>query len=329
MPTIPPGTNLSDAHALFPLAVSANSLDQPGLTPWHLKAAYESFDENGTLTEQGTFEEWRLSPDKWKRAYTSAKFNQTEYESAEGTSYDTDAGGPPWPLSLIGKELVHPMPDSSDTEGSTPELRPFNATKTVKLSCLMLTQSLKKTPWPLGLFPTYCFTANSRMLRFELFDGGVEAVRNQIAVFHGAYLAKDISVSDQGKSLLRIQLLDLSSMNQSEATALNAASGFAKIAPPKQVDVASGVISGNKIGGPNPIYPDRAKQAHIQGKVVMQARIGTDGRIHQLRVVSSTDDLLSIAAVSAVERWVYKPYMLQSKPVSVKTTINVIFTLGP
>jgi TonB family protein len=324
-PVIPPGTNLNDPQVLLPLAISANSLDDATLTPWHLKASYESFDESGKVADQGTFEEWRLSSDKWKRIYTGATFNQTEYESSEGTFYETSAGAAPWPLSLIGKELVHPMPDDSDMDGSTPELRPFNATKSVKLSCLMLTQPLKKTHWPLGLFPTYCFDANSTMLRAELFDGGVEAVRNQMATFRNTYVAKDIHLTDDGKQLLQIQLVSLSSMSQSEATALAATPGFGKIAPPKQVDLAS---DGNKIGGPNPIYPVQARQNHIQGKVVMQARIGTDGRIHQLRVVSTTDELLSIAAMSAVERWVYKPYMLQGKPVSVKTTINVIFRLG-
>jgi TonB family protein len=328
-PAIPPGTNLSDPQALLPLAVTVNSLDGTKLTPWHLKASYESFDEQGKLADQGTFEEWRLSPDKWKRTYTSAKFNQTEYESPEGRFYETDAGAPPWPLSLIGKELVHPMPGGDDADGSTPELRPFNATKSVKLSCLMLTQPLKKTHWPLGLFPTYCFDANSAMLRFELFYGGVEAVRNQMATFRNTYVAKDITLSDDGKQLLHIRLLSLSSMSQNDAVALSATPGFAKIAPPKQVDVSTGVMTGNKIGGPNPRYPAEARQNHVQGKVVMQARIGTDGRIHQLRVVSTTDELLSIAAITAVERWVYKPYTLQGKPVSVKTQINVVFQLGP
>lgn len=328
-PAIPPGTNLSDPQVLLPLAVTANSLDDTKITPWHLKASYESFDEKGKLADQGTFEEWRLSPDKWKRTYASAKFNQTEYESQEGRFYETDAGAAPWPLSLIGKELIHPMPGADDADGSTPEIRPFNATKAVKLSCLMLTQPLKKTHWPLGLFPTYCFGANSAMLRFEIFDGSVEAVRNQMAAFRNTYVAKDIVLSDDGKQLLHIQLLNLSSMSQSEVSALSATPGFSKIAPPKQVDVSTGVMTGSKIGGPNPVYPERAKQNHVQGKVVMQALIGTDGRIHQLRVVSTTDELLSIAALAAVERWVYKPYTLQGKPVSVKTQINVVFQLGP
>lgn len=328
LPAIPAGTNLNDPQVLLPLAISANSLDVSGLTPWHLVASYEAFDTAGKPVDQGTYEEWRISPVKSKRTYTGTLFNQTEYESIDGSFYETDAGAAPWPLSLIAKQFSHPMPDGDDTDGSEPELHPLSVTKSVKLSCLMLTQPMKKTHWPLGLFPTYCFNFGSDMLRFELFDGSIEAIRNQMATFHGTYLAKDIALSDDGKPLLRMHLVSLSGMSQSEVSALNAATNFAKVMPPKQVDLSTGVMTGNKIGGPNPIYPERAKQNHIQGKVVMRARIGTDGRIHQLRVVSTSDESLSIAALAAVERWVYRPYMLKGKPVAVQTQINVIFTLG-
>src|ERR1700744_4030276 len=36
LPAIPAGTNLNDPRVLLPLAISANSLDVSGLTPWHL-----------------------------------------------------------------------------------------------------------------------------------------------------------------------------------------------------------------------------------------------------------------------------------------------------
>jgi TonB family protein len=325
---VPPGIKLSDPQALLPLAISANSLDDPKLKPWHLKASFETLNDKGQPADRGTYEEWRLVSGKSKRIYTSAHYSQTEYEDAKGIYYETPAGAAPWPLSLVGKELVHPMPDKTDMDNSTPELRPFSASKSIKLNCLMLSQPLKKIQWPLGLFPTYCFSAASTMLRFELFYGGIEAIRNQMATFRGVYVAKDISLSDSARPLLHIQLISLSSMAESEAVAVDALPGFAKIAPPKQVDVSNAVMTGKKIGGRNPVYPEQAKTNHVQGKVIMKALIGTDGRIHQLRVVSSSDELLSISAISAVGTWVYTPYIFQGKPISVQTQITVIYNLG-
>jgi protein TonB len=76
-----------------------------------------------------------------------------------------------------------------------------------------------------------------------------------------------------------------------------------------------------------PVYPIDAKQARVSGTVVLRAVIGTDGIIKDLRVVSGPD-LLRQAALDAVQQWRYRPYLLNDDPVEVRTTINIIFTLG-
>ena len=322
---IPAGANLKDPAVLWPLAESANSLDDPKTGAWHLKASFESFDANGKPLDTGTFEEWHLGPEKWKRTYTSSQYSQTEYQTPEGSSYETGAGAPPWPLSLIGKELSHPMSEPSEIGGSNAELRPF-VTKAVKLSCVMLSQPLRKATWPLGLFPTYCFNAGGDILRLDVFDGSIESARNQIAIFRNTYIGKEIALNDAGQPLLRIHLLELAGMSESEAARVE----LPKSEPgaPKTVDLSSTVMAGNKLSGPNPQYPVEAKRDHIQGKVVLEATIGTDGRIHDLHIVSSSHDWLSVAAVAAVERWIYKPYTLLGKPVNVLTRACFINRYG-
>jgi protein TonB len=76
-----------------------------------------------------------------------------------------------------------------------------------------------------------------------------------------------------------------------------------------------------------PVYPPLAKQAHIQGPVVMQAVIGRDGSIQQLRVASG-HPLLTRAAVDAVQQWRYRPYLLNGEAVEVETQITVNFVLN-
>ena len=76
-----------------------------------------------------------------------------------------------------------------------------------------------------------------------------------------------------------------------------------------------------------PIYPAEAKKEGIQGKVVLEAVIGADGKVRDVRVVSGPD-LLRQPAINAVESWHYRPYHLNGQPVAVRTAINVIFTLG-
>ena len=100
-----------------------------------------------------------------------------------------------------------------------------------------------------------------------------------------------------------------------------------KAATPQRVRVSQGVSQGLLIHQVKPSYPPLARQARIQGTVVLQAVIGKDGSIQGLKVVSG-HPMLAPAALEAVKQWKYKPYFLNGEPVEVDTTINVNFTLA-
>jgi len=76
-----------------------------------------------------------------------------------------------------------------------------------------------------------------------------------------------------------------------------------------------------------PGYPPLARQARISGEVRLEAVIGVDGTVQQLRVVSG-HPLLSGAALEAVRQWRYRATTLNGKPVEVSTVISVRFLLG-
>jgi protein TonB len=94
-----------------------------------------------------------------------------------------------------------------------------------------------------------------------------------------------------------------------------------------KVRVSSGIEQGLLIHQVKPQYPPLALQARIQGTVVLQAVIGKDGTVEDLRVVSG-HPMLTGAAIDAVKQWRYRPYYLNNEPVSVDTQINVNFKLG-
>jgi TonB family protein len=76
-----------------------------------------------------------------------------------------------------------------------------------------------------------------------------------------------------------------------------------------------------------PVYPPLARQAHVQGSVVLDADISKDGSVEALRAVSGHPMLIP-AAVDAVKQWRYKPYMLKGEALPVNTQIVVNFTLS-
>jgi protein TonB len=108
--------------------------------------------------------------------------------------------------------------------------------------------------------------------------------------------------------------------------------------PPPKVDVvkpkdegprriSSGVQAANLIIHPQPVYPAIAKSARIQGTVVLQAIIGKDGTVQNLKMISAASPLLVQAAMDAVKKWVYRPTTLNGEAVDVITEITVNFTL--
>jgi TonB family protein len=75
-----------------------------------------------------------------------------------------------------------------------------------------------------------------------------------------------------------------------------------------------------------PSYPEQALKAGLQGAVVLQAWIGKDGSIRDLKLMNGSL-LLGQAAVKAVRQWRYKPYLRNGIAVEAETYVTVNFRL--
>jgi len=107
----------------------------------------------------------------------------------------------------------------------------------------------------------------------------------------------------------------------------NAPAVVPKAATPQRVRVSQGVSQGLLVHQVKPTYPPLARQARIQGTVVLQAVISKDGSIEHLTLVSG-HPMLAPAAVEAIKKWRYMPYESDGKAVEVQTEVQVIFTLA-
>jgi protein TonB len=96
---------------------------------------------------------------------------------------------------------------------------------------------------------------------------------------------------------------------------------------PSSVRLSGGVTDGLLVWKVTPTYPTLAKNAGVQGPVVLQAIISREGVIENLQVLSG-HPLLRGAAIDAVKQWRYRPYLLDHQPVEVETQITVNFHLG-
>lgn len=94
----------------------------------------------------------------------------------------------------------------------------------------------------------------------------------------------------------------------------------------KAVQVAPRVSQGLLFHKVAPVYPESARQNHVEGTVVLRAVIDKSGRVVELKPVSGPKELVA-AAMGAVQQWRYKPYILEGQPAAVATQITVNFQL--
>ena len=100
-----------------------------------------------------------------------------------------------------------------------------------------------------------------------------------------------------------------------------------RIAVPQRVRVSSGVSSGLLVRKVAPLYPADARDARVQGTVLLRANIDKQGNVSSLEVISG-HPMLAPAAIEAVRQWKYRPYLLNGEAVEVDTQIQVNFVLA-
>lgn len=76
-----------------------------------------------------------------------------------------------------------------------------------------------------------------------------------------------------------------------------------------------------------PRYPDIAKQARVQGVVILECLIGPDGKVRFVRILRGIP-VLDVAAAEAVRQWEYAPTLIDGRPVPIFMTVTVNFRLS-
>jgi TonB family protein len=76
----------------------------------------------------------------------------------------------------------------------------------------------------------------------------------------------------------------------------------------------------------NPVYPEKARQAQVEGIVILEAKADEQGHVSDTRILRSIP-ALDQAAIDAVKQWVYEPMIINGRPRGVIFTVTVRFQL--
>jgi TonB family protein len=98
------------------------------------------------------------------------------------------------------------------------------------------------------------------------------------------------------------------------------------MAGPSRIRVGSNVQAARLVQHVDPVYPEEARAAGVEGTVTLQIVIGNDGSVTSADPVEG-NPVLWRAAADAVKQWKYQPTLLNGQPVEVQTTVPVRFEL--
>ena len=97
-------------------------------------------------------------------------------------------------------------------------------------------------------------------------------------------------------------------------------------APSGAPRVGRGVPEPRKLKHVNPVYPEVARQARVEGVVILECTVGAQGTVTGVQVVQGVP-LLDDAAIAAVKQWRYTPTLVQGQGVPVTVTVTLNFRL--
>jgi TonB family protein len=146
----------------------------------------------------------------------------------------------------------------------------------------------------------------------------------QVLLFPGARdrLHAEVLASAEGRSFRSAEPLVREDALSLPADAASPVPGA--VAP---VRVGGRVKEPAKLKDVKPVYPDGAKQDRIQGTVILECTISTEGRVTDIKVLRGVPELVD-AAVEAVKQWEYTPTVLDGAVVPVIMTVVVNFRLS-
>lgn len=318
-----------DPHAILDAAKPYYNFDDPALKPWHMKATYQLYNEQGKPYTQGTYEYWWASPKVHRSTWSRSGAIESEWDTADGkyAFLITGDGFNAFEHKLQDSFLV-PLPGDSDLNASRYRLDCIEKILgNVKLRCMMVIPKLDPVQTAsLGSYPTYCFDPNLPALLFRASFESTSEVFGSIIQMQGHFLPENVQFYLGGNRILSAKVELLEGISASDPIFIpDPQASFPSL---KKVSISAGNAVGMLKKKVVPEYPPEARAAHISGTVVLEVRIGRDGRVHDLSVISSPSTSLATSAQWAVSQWQYRPYVLNGIPIEVWTTINVVFALG-
>jgi hypothetical protein len=321
------------AHRVLNTGVKSNALDGDGLKPWHLKMDFQFVEAGMPKPVSGTMEEWATGPYQWKRTYTGAepRLNGSEWSVSRTERYRTKPGGTgfntAWANLRVARPVIAPLYQAANVKPDFEMEIKRVGTSGIMLNCVSVADPSRYADQadPDWLFPTWCFDGD---MHLRLVSAGATSVQfDDIQAFQNHAVARDVRVIVDGKLTTEMKVSLLEPLAEADAERVkpdkDALSEPYTIEPgfpmPESVYEAAASL---------PIAPSGFP---YQGVIGVPILILKDGSVKIEKGMGNPAVRVELrdAVELAVNKWKYKPYMVDGQPVEVAITASYVLNGKP
>jgi hypothetical protein len=307
--------------------LKVNALAGNDLKPWHMKVEFQVVPFGGKKPVNGTMEEWHLGPTRWARTFKSPEQRLTgsEWSLSETEQYQSKPGKVGFDHRLLTLRVTRPVIDPLYQTGNIQSNYEMDVkrvtTAGVTLNCVSVInpQRYAEQTDPDWLFPTMCFDNQYQLRLTAVSDTTVQF--DDLQPFEGKSVALDVKVIFNGALIAEMKVTQLESMTNAGDDLVRPA----KDAIPEPYTIEPGhpkPVSVYEVGASIPIQPNGFP---FRGSFPIPIIIHKDGTVKARNEdVSFWSQDLKDALVRAIDKWKFKPYLVDGQPVDVAWTVVYI-----
>jgi hypothetical protein len=324
------------AHRVLASAVKTNALAGAGLKPWHLKIDFQYQEPGNPKPVNGTVEEWAVGPDQWKRTFTGprgmgfSEWSVSRLERYQTKQQEGDFQFSPYATNLrVARPVIDPLYQVANIH---PDYEMDIARITaagLALNCVSVVDPARYAPDtdPDWLFPKYCFDQD---LHLRLVISGKTTVEfDDIQLFQGRAVAHDVKVRADGNLQTEMKVSLLEPLSDADSDRMKPD----KDAAPQPYYIEPGFPRPESVYEVAAVIPIQSGSMPYRGTINIPIIVRKDGSVKVLHDFNLnlflTHGDVQGAVATAVERWKYKPYVVDGQVVEPQTTASYVIDGKP
>jgi hypothetical protein len=332
-PAPPVSAKLSGlAHRVLEAGLKTNALGGSDLKPWHIKVSFQLVQLGATKPVGGTFEEWNAGQYQWRRVYQGAESNMNgaEWSASKIERYQSKpprGGFERYLLNLrVARPVIDPLYQAANIgQDFELDVKRIN-TAGLSLNCVLVVDAQRYAPDanPDYLFPTICFDTDHHLRLTSTSDTMVQF--DDLQPFEERVVARDVKVIFKGSLIAEMKVSVLEPWAAASVDQVKPAKDA--IAEPYTIEPGQPrPESVYEVGASVPLQPNGMP---FLGMFPMAILIHKDGSVNaRTGEVYVLNQGLRDALVSAVDKWKYKPYLIDGQPVELATTVFYVLDGKP